>query len=230
RSRRREDAMTLRSRWFAFTYDGTSRGSERAGLRALREQLLAQASGRVLEIGAGTGANLGIYGDAMESLTLTEPEPPMLRRLRRKVAEQAPSAMVLRAPAEDLPFEDDSFDTLVSTLVLCGVSDQPRALREARRVLRPGGRLLFLEHVRSDDPAIARKQDRMNGVNRFVAGCECNRPTLDSIRDAGFEVEHVDHTTVPKAPAFVRPLIVGVATAPERAQTREPHPASRDSG
>src|SRR6266436_7915528 len=86
----------------------------------------------------------------------------MLRRLERRAREQAPLAKVLRAPAEDLPFEDDTFDVAVSTLVLCGVSDQPRALRQLRRVLRPGGQLLFIEHIRSDDPQLARHQDRMN--------------------------------------------------------------------
>jgi SAM-dependent methyltransferase len=86
----------------------------------------------------------------------------------------------LRAPAEDLPFEDATFDVAVSTLVLCGVDDQPRALRELRRVPRLSGQLLFAEHVRSGDPRLARSQDRMNGINRFVVGCDCNRPTLDS--------------------------------------------------
>jgi SAM-dependent methyltransferase len=136
----------------------------------------------------------------------------MLRRLQQKVREQAPLAKVLRAPAEDLPFEDGTFDTVVSTLVLCGVDDQERALREARRVLRPGGRLLFMEHVRSDDPALARFQDRMNWLNRLIVDCDCNRPTLTTIERAGFHVSRLDRTTLPKAPKFVRPLIVGAAT------------------
>jgi ubiquinone/menaquinone biosynthesis C-methylase UbiE len=147
-------------------------------------------------------------------LTLTEPETPMISRLERRVREQSALAKVLRAPAEDLPFEDDTFDVAVSTLVLCGVSDQSRALREVRRVLRPGGELRFIEHVRAGDARLARHQDRMNFVNRFVVGCECNRPTLDSIREAGFAVAHLEHTTLPKAPSFVRPCIVGSATAP----------------
>jgi ubiquinone/menaquinone biosynthesis C-methylase UbiE len=118
---------------------------------------------------------------------------------------------VLRAPAEDLPFEDHSFDTVVSTLVLCGVDDQPRALREARRVLRPGGSLLFLEHVRADDPDLARFQNRLNWLNRLVVGCDCNRPTLGTIEAEGFTVSRLEHTVMPKAPKFVRPLIVGSA-------------------
>src|SRR5690348_12746628 len=144
--------MSLRSRLFALTYDRQLARAEDAGLRALRERLLAGAGGDVLEIGGGTGANLPWYGPAVGSLTITEPEPPMLRRLERRVREHSasqhgPAPRVVRAPAEDLPFGDGSFDTAVSTLVLCGVRDQPRALRELRRVLRPGGRLLFLEHV-----------------------------------------------------------------------------------
>jgi ubiquinone/menaquinone biosynthesis C-methylase UbiE len=206
--------MSLGSRFQALTYDRMSARVEKAGLRDRRRGLLSAATGRVIEIGGGTGANLPFYGPAVESLTVTEPEPPMLRRLERRVREQAPLAKVLRAPAEDLPFDDDTFDTAVSTLVLCGVDDQPRALRELRRVLRPGGQLLFLEHVRSDDARVARLQDRMNGFNRIVARCECNRPTLDSIRAAGFEVTQVEHTMLKKVPPFVRPLIVGRATAP----------------
>jgi ubiquinone/menaquinone biosynthesis C-methylase UbiE len=206
--------MGLRSRFFAFTYDRFSNGSEKAGLAEMRRSLIAGASGDVLEIGGGTGANLGYYGASVESLTVTEPEPPMLKRLERKARKQSSQATVLRAPAEDLPFEDASFDTVVSTLVLCGVDDQPRVVRELRRVLRPGGRLIFIEHVRSDDPRKAKMQDRMNPLNRFMVCCDCNRPTLDTIRSAGFEVSALEETELPKAPPFVRPLIVGTATAP----------------
>ena len=153
----------------------------------------------------------------------------MLRRLERRAGEQRPSARVLRAPAEDLPFDDDSFDVAVSTLVLCGVDDQPRALRELRRVLRPGGRLLFIEHVRSGDPGTARLQDRMNWLNRLVVCCDCNRPTLDSIRGAGFTVAQVEHTALPKAPPFVRPTILGSATAPAAAPSGYSPPAGSAS-
>jgi ubiquinone/menaquinone biosynthesis C-methylase UbiE len=208
--------MSLQGRFLALTYDRQLARVEQAGLRALRERLLADASGRVLEIGAGTGANLPFYGAAVESLTLTEPEKPMLRRLQRRLAERSPQPLVLRAPAEDLPFEDGTFDTVVSTLVLCGVGDQPRALRELRRVLQPNGLLLFLEHVRSDDTRVARLQDRMNVLNRFVAGCECNRTTLTSIKAAGFGVTRLEQTTLNKVPPFIRPLIVGAASPSER--------------
>ena len=206
--------MSLRSNFFALTYDRQMAKTERAGLRAFRERLLTGVSGDVLEIGGGTGANLPYYGPAVTSLTLTEPQPPMLRRLERTTGEQYPSATVLRAPAEDLPFDDHAFDVAVSTLVLCGVDDQPRALRELRRVLRPGGQLLFIEHVRADDPGTARLQDRMNWLNRIVVCCDCNRPTLDSIKAAGFTVTQLEHTALPKAPKFVSPAILGRATAP----------------
>jgi ubiquinone/menaquinone biosynthesis C-methylase UbiE len=206
--------MSLRSKFFAMTYDRQMAKTEKAGLRAFRERLLAGLSGDVLEIGGGTGANLPWYGPAVTSLTLTEPQPPMLRRLERTVGEHYPSATVLRAPAEDLPFDDHTFDVAVSTLVLCGVDDQPRALRELRRVLRPGGQLVFIEHVRADDPGTARLQDRMNWLNRIVVCCDCNRPTLDSIKAAGFTVTRLEHTALPKAPKFVSPAILGSAAAP----------------
>jgi ubiquinone/menaquinone biosynthesis C-methylase UbiE len=206
--------MSLRTKFFALTYDRQMAKTEKAGLRAFRERLLAGLSGDVLEIGAGTGANLSCYGPAISSLTLTEPRPPMLRRLEHAAREHRPSARVLRAPAEDLPFNDHTFDAAVSTLVLCGVDDQPRALRELRRVLRPGGQLLFIEHLRADDAGTARLQDRMNWLNRLVVCCDCNRPTLDSIKAAGFTLTRLEHTALPKAPRFVRPSIVGSAIAP----------------
>jgi len=206
--------MGLRSKFFALTYDRQIAKAEQAGLHAMRERLLAGASGDVIEIGGGTGLNLSCYGPEVRSLAITEPEPAMLRRLERRVHEQRPSATVLRAPAEDLPFEDHSFDVAVSTLVLCGVDDQPRALRELRRVLRPGGRLLFFEHLRSEDPAWARLQDRMNWLNRLVVCCDCNRPTLSTIQQAGFIITQVEHTALPKAPKFASPTIIGIATVP----------------
>jgi ubiquinone/menaquinone biosynthesis C-methylase UbiE len=209
--------MSLRSTFFAMTYDRQMAKTEAAGLAQMRRRLLADASGRVLEIGGGTGANLALYGPGVETLTVTEPEPAMVKRLQRHAEQRAPHATVLRAPAEDLPFEDDSFDDVVSTLVLCGVSDQQRTLRQLARVLRPGGRLLFLEHVRSDDAKLARRQDRINWFNRLVVCCDCNRPTLESIRAAGFEVSQVQHAQFPKAPPFVRPLIIGTARVPQAA-------------
>jgi ubiquinone/menaquinone biosynthesis C-methylase UbiE len=224
----KEENMSIRSRLFAATYDRQMRRVERAGLTGMRRRLVGEAAGDVLEIGGGTGANLAHYGGSVASLTITEPEAAMLKRLQTRVRAQAPEALVMRAPAEDLPFEDETFDTVVSTLVLCGVDDQPRSLREIRRVLRPEGRLLFLEHVRAADPALARRQDRMNWLNRAVVGCDCNRPTLDTIEQAGFYVTALEQTELPKAPAFVRPTTIGTAithtppSPPSISQSRQP--------
>jgi len=206
--------MSLRDSLFAMTYDKQMGRTEEAGVRAMRERLLAGAKGRVIEIGSGTGANLPWYGPDVESLTMTEPSTPMVRRLERRLSELGSAGTVLRAPAEDLPFENATFDVAVSTLVLCGVDDQPRALRELRRVLRPGGTLLFLEHVRAEDAKRARQQDKMNWLNRIVVRCDCNRPTLDTISQAGFAVTAVEHTALPKTPPFVSPAVIGSATAP----------------
>jgi ubiquinone/menaquinone biosynthesis C-methylase UbiE len=205
--------MSLGDSFFAMTYDRMIGKTEEAGLRDMRKRLLADAKGRVLEIGGGTGANLPWYGPEVESLTMTEPSTPMVRRLERRRTELGATATVLRAPAEDLPFESGTFDVAVSTLVLCSVDDQPRALRELRRVLRPGGTLLFFEHLRAQDPKWARQQDKMNWLNRIVVRCDCNRPTLDTIRQAGFTVTAVEHTELPKAPPFARPAVIGTATS-----------------
>jgi ubiquinone/menaquinone biosynthesis C-methylase UbiE len=205
--------MSIWGHVFAAMYDRMVGKTERAGLGEHRRALLASATGDVLEIGGGTGANLEYYGDGVRTLTIVEPEKPMLKRLQRHIEERAPQAKALRAPAEDLPFNDSSFDVVVSTLVLCTVDDVPRALRELHRVLRPGGRLLFIEHVRSDDPALARRQDRMQPLNVRVAhGCHPNRRTLDGIRKAGFEITSLEQDTLKHAPKFIQPLIVGVAT------------------
>jgi ubiquinone/menaquinone biosynthesis C-methylase UbiE len=205
--------MGLRSWFFAATYDAMLKGVEEAGLSDHRKRLLAGAEGRVIEIGGGTGLNLPLYGTTVADLVMCEPAPQMARRLEKKAA--ALSGRPVRISpdaAEDLHEDRASFDVAVSTLVLCTVTDQQRALAEIRRVLRPGGRLLFLEHVRSDDPKLARWQDRLNGVSRFMAqGCNCNRDTLSAIRAAGFEVTSLTRDQMKKAPPFARPLIVGTA-------------------
>lgn len=206
--------MGLRGTLFASVYDRQMAKTEAAGLGALRERLLGGAEGRVLEIGSGTGANLRLLGPATESLTVTEPEAPMMRRLERRARAEAPTATVLQVSAEELPFEDEAFDAVVSTLVLCGVDDQPRALGQVRRVLRPGGRLLFLEHVRSEKTNVARAQDALNPLNKLLVSCNCNRATLAAIGRAGFVIEHVERQAMPRAPFFLRPMVLGTATVP----------------
>jgi ubiquinone/menaquinone biosynthesis C-methylase UbiE len=217
--------MSVWGRIFAGLYDHMMARTEKAGLGAHRRGLLTAAGDDVLELGAGTGANLPHYGEGVRTLILTEPERPMIRRLQKRVCQQRPDAKTLRAPAEDLPFNDHTFDTVVATLVLCTVDDQPRALREIRRVLRPGGRLLFIEHVRSDDEKLARLQDRMMPINlRIGHGCHCNRSTLDGIRDAGFRVSELQRDTLKHAPRFIRPLVIGVAEVSPTPQKPEQSP------
>jgi ubiquinone/menaquinone biosynthesis C-methylase UbiE len=221
--------MGLSSWRFAATYDRFSAKAERLGLSEHRSSLLAGAGGRVLEVGGGTGANLQHYGPAVKTLTVTEPDPHMLKRLQRKVVGYRTPVTVLRAPAEDLPFDDGSFDLVVSTLVLCSTDDQPRALRELHRVLRPGGQLLFMEHVRSDDPALAKKQDRMNWLNRVVVLCDCNRPTLERIEAEGFTVTRLERSILPGAPSFASPLVFGAANSPARQGEQMASDASRSA-
>jgi ubiquinone/menaquinone biosynthesis C-methylase UbiE len=208
--------MSLWDRIFAAGYDTVMKGAEKATFGDHRKALLAGLSGRVVEIGGGTGANLPFYPPAVDEVVIAEPSEPMARRLEGKLNDHdSLSASVVHAPAEALPFEDASFDFAVSTLVLCTVDDPGRALGEVRRVLKPGGRLVFLEHVRSDDPKLARWQDRLHGLQyRFGNGCHCNRATLDNVKAAGFEVISLERDRVKKAPPIVRPLIVGAAERP----------------
>jgi ubiquinone/menaquinone biosynthesis C-methylase UbiE len=205
--------MSLYGRMFAAGYDFFMRHAEEETMGPHRRELLSRVRGRVIEIGGGTGANLPFYGPGVEELVITEPEEPMARRLERKLSEfSALPARVVRAPAESLPVEDGAFDYAVSTLVLCTVDDPPRSLSELRRALKPGGQLVFLEHVRSDDPGLAKWQDRLHGVQYFIGhGCNCNRPTLSYVKGAGFTVDELERDSVKKAPPIVRPLIAGVA-------------------
>jgi SAM-dependent methyltransferase len=177
-----------------------------------RDELLRHARGRVLEIGCGTGFNLAHYPPAVEQLVITEPGRGLLERARRRAARNGRRVEALEAAAEALPFEDASFDTVVSTLVLCSVRDQDKALGEVRRVLKPGARFLFLEHVRANDFRRARWQDRLERPWSVVAmGCHPNRATLEHIKAAGFELEELRAGELPKSPPIIRPMIAGRA-------------------
>lgn len=205
-------------RFFAAVYDRLMAGTEDAGLRDMRAEVVGSASGETLELGAGTGLNLGHYGDAVTALTLAEPDPFMAKRLRDRLASEGPGGLeprVVEAPAEELPFPDDSFDTAVATLVLCTVEDPARATAEIARVLRPGGRLLYVEHVRSDDSErLASWQDRLERPwGWLAAGCHPNRRTAESLAQAGFALEDQERGELPKAPPLARPLIRGSAVA-----------------
>lgn len=204
---------TTWGRLFAAMYDRGLKGTEDAGLREMRRETLAAAQGRTIDLGAGTGANLALYPDAVTELVLAEPDPHMSKQLRQKVARSDRTAELVEAPAERLPFEDSSFDTAVFTLVLCTVPDPEAALAEAARVLKPGGKLLFVEHVRATDAGLARWQDRLEKPWRFIGdGCHCNRDTVATIEASLLTVEQVERGRLPKAPPLVRPLVRGRAT------------------
>ncbi|HET7053253.1 MAG TPA: class I SAM-dependent methyltransferase [Solirubrobacterales bacterium] len=199
-------------RGFAALYDRAFEATEEAGLREMRRQVLSEARGRTIDIGAGTGANLELYREDVTDLVLTEPDPHMLKQLHVRVAESAADAEAIDAPAEKLPFPDASFDTAVFTLVLCTVPNPQAALDEAARVLKPGGKLLFVEHVRAEDAGLARWQDRLEKPWRFIGdGCHCNRDTVATIEASPFTVEQVEQGKLPKAPPLVRPLVRGRA-------------------
>lgn len=198
-------------RWFAAFYDRLTRPTERRlGVR-VRPRILGDLRGRVLEIGAGTGASFPYYPSDAQVVAL-EPDPFMLARAERRRAQGRFDHIELRqAPAEDLPFEDASFDHVVSTLVLCTVRDVPRALAEARRVLRPGGSFRFFEHIRNDDSRLwGAVQDAIAPVwGWFSAGCHPNRRTGQAIIDAGFTIEWMEWARI--GPGM--PAIYGVARA-----------------
>jgi len=202
-------------RVFAAGYDWFLAATEDAGLRDIRAGLVAQARGRTVEIGAGTGLNLDHYTDDVTELTLTEPFAPMAKQLRARLKDSGRQATVIEAPAEKLPFGDDEFDSAVCTLVLCTVDDQQASLAEFGRVLRPGGHLYFSEHVRSSGEGVARWQDRLHRPWRlFGHGCNCNRDTRVAIESAGFKITELTEGELPKSPPIVRPLITGVAELP----------------
>jgi ubiquinone/menaquinone biosynthesis C-methylase UbiE len=202
-------------RIFAALYDRLLSSTERAGLRDMRAELLAGARGRTLELGAGTGLNLVHYTDAVTELVLTEPDPHMARRLRKRLDDEPPApdrVEVVETPAERMPFEDQSFDSVVSTLVLCSVESPGGAVTEIARVLKPDGRLLYLEHVRSGDPALARWQDRLERPWGWLgAGCHPNRDTVAQLEATGLVTESLVRDRMPKAPPIVRPLVHGEA-------------------
>jgi ubiquinone/menaquinone biosynthesis C-methylase UbiE len=201
-------------RWdfvFAALYDRIMRRGEERSMRKRRGELVANAYGHTLEIGAGTGANIPYYTDAVGELILAEPFEPMRRRLERKLGENGRPASTIDASAEAIPLQDESIDTVVSTLVLCTVDFPDLALAEVRRVLRPGGQFLFLEHVRSHSPRVARWQDRLETPWRhFGAGCRCNRDTIASITAAGFSTQH-EEAHWKGVPPIVASLITGRA-------------------
>jgi ubiquinone/menaquinone biosynthesis C-methylase UbiE len=207
-----ERPTTFYERFSARIYDPFVWLGEKRGMAGRRRELLAAARGRVLEIGAGTGLNLRHYPAEIDELVLSEPVPSMARRLERRAVKRTEQPRVVVAPAERLPFPDDAFDTVVSTLVLCTVHEPDHALAEIRRVLKPGGSLLFIEHVRSDTERWARWQDRLaRPWAAFASGCRCNRNTLELVEASGLRLADVHRAKWGGMPSVVRPLAIGNA-------------------
>jgi ubiquinone/menaquinone biosynthesis C-methylase UbiE len=196
-------------RWFAAAYDLVNRGAERRVLGPIRRALLADAPGLVLEVGAGTGASFPHYRAAAR-VVAAEPDPYMLRRARRRAAAAPRPVVLVQCAAEALPVRDGAVDQVVAALVLCSVADEARALAEARRVLRPGGGLRFLEHVRADG-LLGRLQDALTPAwRRVAADCRLNRRTADRIGAGGFRIVRLERRPLP-GPAT--PLVWGIALA-----------------
>lgn len=203
------------SRLFSLLYDRITAPMEEACLAGWRAELLGGVAGAVLEIGAGTGANLPHYPEAVSRLVLAEPDPGMRRRLEQKVAASGRQAEVVDTAAERLPFADDTFDAIVSTLVLCSVADPQAALAELRRVLKPDGQLVVIEHVRAQArPKREAWQRRIEPIWKRVAGnCHLTRDTAQALADAGFDTTTLERESIRKAAPVVRPSIRGAVRA-----------------
>lgn len=199
---------------FAPLYDRIMAGTEEACLRAWRTDLLQQARGNVLEIGAGTGANIDLYPATVQSVTFCEPDPGMRHQLEAKLAatSRAFDTPIVDAPGESLPFGDATFDTLVSTLVLCTVGDVDATLRELRRVARHDATLIFLEHVAAEDGSVRRFAQRAAEPlwKRVAGNCHLTRDTAHQIGEH-FEIEQLTAASMRKAFALVRPTVRGLA-------------------
>lgn len=207
---------------FARLYDTAFLLAERRGFRDLRRDLVGRARGRVLELGAGTGLNLFHYPETVSELLLTEPDPYMALRLKGRAGSSPLNTSVVEAPAEELPFDDASVDTVVATLVLCTVEDPGRALGEIARVLRPGGLLLFAEHVRSASARTAWWQERLNGAwSWYACGCQCNRDTVSTIETASFVLRDLRHDRLRWISPIVRPLVIGSCSPPRATGHRQ---------
>jgi len=191
-------------------YDLAGRRVEKGELGERRHALVSGLEGSVLEVGAGTGLNLPHY-ECASRVVAVEPDSGMSGRLRKRAPEAAVPVEVLVGSAESLPFENDTFDTAVVTFVLCSVENPQAALAEVRRVLKPGGRLVLLEHVRGEG-RLARWQDRFTPLHRKAAGnCHLNRETKDEIAAAGFDVTDLRAVRIPGSHPLVRSGLQGVA-------------------
>jgi ubiquinone/menaquinone biosynthesis C-methylase UbiE len=184
-----------------------------ARLQQERRTALAPVRGDVLEIGFGTGLNLGCYPPGVTRLVAIDEADLLPARVAQRVAAAPFPVERTRLDAERLPFPDARFDCAVSTWTLCSIPDAVAALRELRRVLRPGGLYVFLEHGRSDDPRVARRQDRFNPIQRWVgSGCNINRPIDRLVGDAGFEIGRLERYVRAGEPRILAEMYRGTAS------------------
>lgn len=178
-----------------------------------RRRALGDSHGDVLEIGFGTGLNLNCYPATVKHLTLLDPSKMLPRRVAKRMAAAPMPIEQAFLDAERLPFETERFDTVVSTWTMCTIPDVAAALGEVRRVLKPDGQLLFLEHGRSHDAGIARRQDRWNGVQRIVGcGCNLNRAIDQLIESAGLKIQRLDRFQMPGVPKIGAQHYLGAAS------------------
>lgn len=196
--------------------DWSLRGEQHA---RYRRRALAGATGRVLEVGFGTGLNLEYYPNEVHSVTAVDTRRMLPRTVEQRVGAAAMSVRLLQADATNgLPFETNRFDTVVTTWTLCSLDPVRPALAELRRVLRRSGRLLFLEHGRSDRRRVARLQDFLNPVQNLVGcGCNLNRAIDALLKEAGFEIDSMERFKMPSAPRVVGEVYRGVARIDGRA-------------
>ena len=178
----------------------------RRDLAAYRSRVVPAADGRVLEIGIGSGLNLPFYSRNVERLIGLDPSPKLLSMVRRNLRPNTPSLELIEGSAEAIPLENDTVDTVVTTWTLCSIPDAGRALCEMHRVLRPTGRLLFVEHGRAPEPNVRRWQDRLTPAwKRIGGGCHLNRAIQSLIEDAGFQFDRFEagYMRGPKPLAFM---------------------------